>query len=303
MLVDGEGGWRGVNSQPVLVQRDDIMALAHAPELEPVEEAPRLTRPGFERDPMSVRPSDDVPDDLQRHDRIGIMYQSGASRAESLARRAILNGQARERFEPPPPPPGAGKVWEAQALRARHAFLAEKSALSRTFTAQATSREWAAIELRLRRTRSALEAVAILGEMQAFLMTDPLITRLDAAASLGLLSRVRLPFERLVRNVWEEGDEVRYDRAKAAVCALLAAEVAERARQASAGWQRAAFGPRGECGQLVHNLELQAARRQAARAAEREAARPKFRGMKVARQKPTSVQADQRALLAAFSAS
>jgi len=248
---------------------------------------------------MSFAPSDLVPDDLQRHDRIGITYQSGAYRAENLARRMILNGQAVERFEPPPPPPGAGMVWDAEALAARSAFLVEKSELSRAFTEQATSREWTRIEQRLVRAKSALEAVAVLHEMRTFLTTDPLRTQIDARAALELLSRVKLPFERLVRNVWVEGPEVQYDRAKAHICSLL--EAAIDARDAHEQHVRSGGSePRREVEQLVHNLRLQWRARQATREVTREAARPKFAGMKYERERPTSVAASQRALLASF---
>lgn len=273
-----------------------------AAEQPPVVEAPlRAARPGFERDPMSSAPRD-VPDDLQRLDRIGIMYGSGANRAESLARRSILNGEAAERFAPPPPPPGAGKIWDPTSLLTRHHFLVEKADLSREFSAQATMRDWMRLEQRWRRSKSALEAVSILQEMLAFLNTDPFITRIDAAASLEMFGKVKLRFERLVRNVWEDGPEVQFDRAKAEVCALLSAEVEERARQQREGWEPVPFGPRHEVEQLVHNLNEQWRRRQALQAAVREASQPKFRGMAVERRKPTAVQVDQRTLLASFCA-
>lgn len=54
------------------------------------------------------------------------------------------------------------------------------------------------------------------------------LPQIDAAATLKLVRRLRLPFERLVRNVWMEGPEVYYDRAKAALEKLLAKEVARR---------------------------------------------------------------------------
>jgi hypothetical protein len=69
---------------------------------------------------MSVAPHELVPDDLNRFDRIGIQYQGGASRAQALERRAVLNGTAVARFAPPPPPPGAGTRWDPEAFRVRN---------------------------------------------------------------------------------------------------------------------------------------------------------------------------------------
>lgn len=46
---------------------------------------------------------------------------------------------------------------------------------------------------------------------------------------------LRLPFERLVRNVWEEGPEVLYDRTKAALTRMLEREVTRREAAAARG--------------------------------------------------------------------
>ena len=62
---------------------------------------------------------------------------------------------------------------------------------------------------------------------------------IDAAALLNKLRRIRLPFELLVRSVWEEGPEVEYDRTKAALEQLLTHEVARRKREADAAAKRA----------------------------------------------------------------
>jgi len=56
------------------------------------------------------------------------------------------------------------------------------------------------------------------------------LPQIDAAATLKLVRRLHLPFERLVRNVWMEGPEVQYDRSKASLDALLAKEVSRRKR-------------------------------------------------------------------------
>ena len=63
---------------------------------------------------------------------------------------------------------------------------------------------------------------------ETFPVTHHTLPQIDAAATLRLVRRLNLPFERLVRNVWMEGPEVQYDRSKAALEGLLAAEVARR---------------------------------------------------------------------------
>jgi hypothetical protein len=52
-----------------------------------------------------------------------------------------------------------------------------------------------------------------------------------------------LPFERLVRNVWEEGPEVLYDRQKEVIDKLLSREVERRAERARAPPPRAPRPP------------------------------------------------------------
>jgi hypothetical protein len=251
---------------------------------------------------MSVAPHELLPDDLNRFDRIGIQYQGGVSRAQALERRAVLNGTAVARFAPQPPPPGAGKRWDPEAFRVRNEYLVERANLNRTFTAQAISRDWALIEQKLRRCVTAVEAVEVLGEMEAFLLTDPFVTLIDVDAALKCLRALKLPFERLVRNVWSPGAEVQYDAGKLTIAGLLEAERADRSARAALPGSTARFGPASEVDTLVRNLRKQHATREAISSAMREAAKPKFAGMAVDREKPTSAQAYQRELLRTFRA-
>jgi hypothetical protein len=64
----------------------------------------------------------------------------------------------------------------------------------------------------------------------------------------------------------------------------------------------ARFGPASEVDTFVRNLRKQHATREAISSAMREAAKPKFAGMAVDREKPTSAQAYQRELLRTFRA-
>mmetsp|Transcript_1170 Transcript_1170/g.3688 ORF Transcript_1170/g.3688 Transcript_1170/m.3688 type:complete len:299 (+) Transcript_1170:278-1174(+) len=262
----------------------------------PREEAPRARNPQYPRDPMSFVHDEAAPHDLARADRACLLYLSGANRAEAFGRRAVLNGTAMPRFAPPPPPPGTGKRWDPQALATREAYIWQRTAVSATLTEHATAREYKTLEGRLRAAESASAANEVLLEMEAFLTTDPLITRIDADAARARLAAVRLPFERLVRNLWVEGPELHYDRLKGRVGELLAAEQARRGAMAAEDVRLAPFGPAREVPELVADLAVQKRAHLTRKAAAAEAARPAFKGMKVPRVKPTAVQANQRLL-------
>jgi hypothetical protein len=60
------------------------------------------------------------------------------------------------------------------------------------------------------------------------------IELIDASLVLKQIKNLRLPFERLVRNVWEEGPEVMYDRTKASLQRTLQKELARRKEEAKA---------------------------------------------------------------------
>jgi len=75
---------------------------------------------------------------------------------------------------------------------------------------------------------TAQQAVRVLEAIRTFLESGDTMRQIDAPALLRSVRNLRLPFERLVRNVWQEGPEVVYDRSKAALEKLLQREVARR---------------------------------------------------------------------------
>ena len=77
--------------------------------------------------------------------------------------------------------------------------------------------------------------VAALVAIRDFLSQPGTMEQIDAAVVLKQVRGLRLPFERLVRNVWQEGPEVAYDRTKAALQRLLQKEVARRKALALSG--------------------------------------------------------------------
>ena len=67
-----------------------------------------------------------------------------------------------------------------------------------------------------------------IGSLYDFLQTGDNLVQIDALRLLKKIKGLRLPFERLVRNVWTAGPEVEYDKAKVAITRLLQREVALR---------------------------------------------------------------------------
>lgn len=77
---------------------------------------------------------------------------------------------------------------------------------------------------------TAYQACGALERLDGFLQAGDgeNLRQIDARKLLRRIKGLRLPFERLVRNVWTAGPEVEYDKAKAALLRLLQREVAAR---------------------------------------------------------------------------
>ena len=89
--------------------------------------------------------------------------------------------------------------------------------------------------------RAFLEAeVEARAEHREALVKTRNLRQVDAAQLLKQLKHLRLPFELLVRSVWEEGPEVEYDRVKLGLETLLAGEVSRRKAAEEAAKRRAA---------------------------------------------------------------
>ena len=81
---------------------------------------------------------------------------------------------------------------------------------------------------------TAEQAVSALEAIGDFLDEPGNMPQIDAALVLRQIKGLRLPFERLVRNVWQEGPEVAYDRTKATLQRTLQREVTRRKALAAA---------------------------------------------------------------------
>ena len=64
--------------------------------------------------------------------------------------------------------------------------------------------------------------------MKRFLENGDNLQQSDTAQILHQIQNLRLPFERLVRNVWTEGPEVSYDRIRATLTRMLQQDIAQR---------------------------------------------------------------------------
>lgn len=203
---------------------------------------------------------------------LAMRYTGPAARQSVLERQAIWRSEMARELSLDPPAYGASHRFALAApLKPSHTFgdapsravrldyVKTMNSLRVTLGEQAEQRQLDLIFKRLHGCVTAEQAAAALHEMQAFLRRGATLTKVDAEDAAARLGRVRLPFERLVRNVWMAGPEVAYDTAKASLGALLEKEVASRRKEA----ERAAkqpnehFFPRQRVPQYAHNLAEQ----------------------------------------------
>lgn len=255
--------------------------------------------PLYPKDPMGFAPRPTSPHDLARPERYARRYKSACHREHASGARAILNGLASNRFEPPLPPLGKGMEWDQHALQRREAHIAEGMHLKRLLSEQATQRAFLDLQRRLRQAETAEAAVVVLEEMKVAL--GMLLSRLPQPGGVAdHLASLKLRFERLVRNVWVEGADVHYDRLKAEVCQLLREEDAKRNAVVVEHVPPAAPRPLRQLPALVDDLRMQQTDFSLRRAAAAEASAPMFKGMKVEHEKPTSVAHSQRVLMSSL---
>lgn len=113
-------------------------------------------------------------------------------------------------------------------------YKTSQAELADRLRAQAVSVQLEELRARLPRCQTAEQAVKVLENIRAFLDAPSNLPQINASQLLRQIKNLRLPFERLVRNVWQEGPEVQYDRSKASLTRLLQKEVAQRKALAAA---------------------------------------------------------------------
>ena len=152
---------------------------------------------------------------------------------------------------------------DPQTVATRNAYIAGAAEAKALFRAQAIQVGLDQLKDRLPTCSTAVEAVDALDAVHTYLETADHLAQIDAAATLKSVKRLSLPFERLVRNVWEEGPEVAYDRSKAELEKVLMRELARRRtekagleKSASQARMAASTGPRQGFGSAVLNETL-----------------------------------------------
>ena len=204
----------------------------------------------------------------QRVPQLALQYFSPAARQTHLARQALWREEMRielglpstgwtasHRHAPAGPAKPSHLLGDAPSREARLEYVREMNSLRVAMSEQAVQRQCAALFDTLSACVTAEQAAAALDALGAFLRLGANLSKVDAAAELDRLANVRLPFERLVRNVWMEGPEVAYDQAKASIRALLTRELAaRRAEQRRGEAGTAKFGPLPRVPTYVHDV-------------------------------------------------
>ena len=134
-----------------------------------------------------------------------------------------------------PPYPPHHLLGDPLTQQRRASYIAEQAELATSLSAQAVAVQLKTLQDQLPVCQTAEQAVAALVAIRDFLSQPGTMEQIDAAVVLKQVRGLRLPFERLVRNVWQEGPEVAYDRTKAALQRLLQKEVARRKALALSG--------------------------------------------------------------------
>ena len=207
---------------------------------------------------------------LQRCHPLAVKYFGSAFRDEARGRQMLwredLRGErgednpglgATRRYELSAPLKPSYLIGDPTSRAARFGYVFDKTQLSITLGAQTVQVGLARLMEQLFACVTAEQASAVLLEMKHYLNQGANMMQIDAQEALDKLSKLFLPFERLVRNVWTEGPEVAYDRYKASLRALLETELETREREAAwAAASKGGFGPKPLVPQLVHDARV-----------------------------------------------
>ena len=179
------------------------------------------------------------------NDRDAFEHRLDEWRLELTENRATrLLGVQPEWTRPWRPPYPAHHLLGNPIIRRQHAaYIAAQADFAVTLRAQAVDVQLEALRSRLPGCQTAEQAVRALEAIRAFLETGNNLPLINAPKLLRQVRNLRLPFERLVRNVWQEGPEVLYDRTKASLTRLLQKEVGGRKAVAAAAARGPALPP------------------------------------------------------------
>ena len=129
-------------------------------------------------------------------------------------------------------------LGDATTRAKRAQYVKEANEMRVLLTKSAVQREADAIYSKLLCARTATEANVELVRLGEFLRAGANLSVVDASNLLGRLRCLRLPFERLLRNVWTPGAESEYDVLKADLESLLVGELGRVSAESAVGRER-----------------------------------------------------------------
>lgn len=166
------------------------------------------------------------------NDRTSFEHRLNDWRVELNENRTLPPGEWSQPWRPPYRPHHL--LGDPVTQRRREAYINAAAEDVVSLSAQAVAVQLKRLQDQLPVCQTADQAVSALVAIRDFLETPGNMEQIDAALVLRQIRHLRLPFERLVRNVWQEGPEVAYDRTKAALQRVLQKEVARRKAHAAA---------------------------------------------------------------------
>lgn len=208
---------------------------------------------------------------LERVAPLAVRYFMDSNRDESRGRQSMWREEMANERNETNPGLGATRRYEVSAplkpsylmgdptsRATRYGYVRDKTALSITLTAQHVQVQLARLVEQLLACVSAEQATDVLVAIRKFLLQGANLMQIDAEELLKLLQRLFLPFERLVRSVWEEGPEVAYDRTKATLIRMMEAELQNREKEAAYASSKGTYGPKPLVAQMVHDMRVAA---------------------------------------------
>uniref|UniRef100_A0A7S4FCI0 Uncharacterized protein n=1 Tax=Chrysotila carterae TaxID=13221 RepID=A0A7S4FCI0_CHRCT len=170
----------------------------------------------------------------QRIPALGLRFSAPENREDLATRHALWREELSNANNVPNACAGSSHRWEPAKPTQPHYLsgdIKSRTALEEyerqknheriRLDTQVVQREYDILHDKLLRCVTAQQASEALHEMNAYLLYGSNLAMVDAEAAVRKLEKVKLPFERLVRNVWVAGPEVAYDAAKEKLRAQL----------------------------------------------------------------------------------
>ena len=200
---------------------------------------------------------------------LAMRYSSSRTREEFSTREALWREEMHENQGKQNPVRGGSHRWapappvqpsyllgdeRTQAQRLKHFMEANES--NNLLSRQAAQVQLSQLQAAVSASVTAEQAVEALEAVRTFLGEGCNMAFIEPLDAIKHIKGLSLPFERLVRNVWVEGAEVAYDRAKESLVRLLRQKHAERKAEAEWSAHSDGYGPRRMVEELRHDFKL-----------------------------------------------